>query len=503
MVDEDGQLLAAYARDRDAAAFQRLVERHVHFVYAAALRQIGDRQLAEDILQAVFLLLSQKAAELKPGTLIKGWLFHATRYAANNVRRAETRRLRREREAAAMRLQTTPEKESEDIGPHLDDALASLSTKDRTVLLMRYFEEMPLAVVGQAMGISEHAAKKRVARALERLRDNLLRRGVAVTGNGLMGTLVLNVAKTAPASAVKATVDFVVHGAGAHAGSAIPLAKGVSTMMAQNKLKLVAMKCVLAAACVGAGAAVVVQQTRSVTPAAPASIVLADSLPASQTANAPGVEPQYQACRHVLQSIIDAYDTGDAAAAKSQLYFGPDANPQLVKVTPVLVDVDLAVYRLQKDAVARFGAHAMGLNTYWGPSVIQMVDLMARIDAKDCRVLGDRVVITPAAPVFSTNGVWPHAPLYFHNVDGAWKLDYGRTFKIDIRARRRHPIPGETREQALCDGEKLFMDGINVISDELENGKIDDAGKLQERIYGVMADLTKQFSDIGVQSGPK
>lgn len=164
MVEEDDKLLAAYARDRDAAAFQRLVERHVHFVYAAALRQIGDRQFAEDILQAVFLLLSQKAAQLKPGTLVKGWLFHATRYAANNLRRAETRRSRREREAAAMRLHTTPESEPLDIDPHLDNALASLSTKDRTALLMRYFEEMPLAAVGQAMGITEHAAKKRVAR---------------------------------------------------------------------------------------------------------------------------------------------------------------------------------------------------------------------------------------------------------------------------------------------------------------------------------------------------
>ncbi len=164
MVDEDTQLLANYAQNRDAVAFQHLVERHVHFVYAAALRQIRDRQLAEDILQAVFLLLSQKAAELKPGTLIKGWLFHATRYAANNVRRAEARRIRREREAAAMRLQTTSERKSEDVGPYLDDALANLSTKDRTVLLMRYFEEMPLAIVGREMGISEHAAKKRISR---------------------------------------------------------------------------------------------------------------------------------------------------------------------------------------------------------------------------------------------------------------------------------------------------------------------------------------------------
>jgi RNA polymerase sigma factor (sigma-70 family) len=501
MVDEDSQLLAAYARDRDAAAFQRLVERHVHFVYAAALRQIRDRHLAEDILQAVFLLLSQKAAELKPGTLVKGWLFHATRYAANNVRRAEARRLRREREAAAMRLQTTPEKDSEDIGPYLDDAMANLSTKDRTVLLMRYFEEMPLAIVGQAMGISEHAAKKRVARALERLRGNLMRRGVGVTEGALTGAMALSVAETAPAVVVKAAVDLVIHGAGAHSGSAIPLAKGVSKMITQNKLKLVAIKCVLAAACVGAGAAVVAQETRSATPAAHPSVILADSVPAAQTA-APTIEAQYQSGRDVLQSIIDAYDRGDAAAAKSRLYFGPDAKPQMVKIVPVLVDVDFAVYRLQKAAVARFGAHALGLNTFWGPSVMMLVELMPRIDVKDCRMVGDAIVITPSAPVFSNNG-WPHAPLYFHNADGVWKLDYGRSFKTDYHARRRHPIAGETREDALCAGEKIFMNGYNAISDDLENGKINDSGQVQQRIYGLMVELTKEFPEISVNTGPR
>jgi RNA polymerase sigma factor (sigma-70 family) len=502
MVDEDGQLLAAYVRDRDATAFQRLVERHVHFVYAAALRQIRDRHLAEDILQAVFLLLSQRAAELKPGTLVKGWLFHATRFAANNVRRAEARRLRREREAAAMRLQTTPEKEAEDMGPYLDDALAGLSTKDRTVLLMRYFEEMPLAIVGQAMGISEHAAKKRVARALERLRNNLLRRGVGVTGGALAGAMALSVMETAPAVAVKAAVDLVIHGAGAHSGSAIPLAKGVSKMITQNKLKLVTIKCVLAAACVGAGAAVVVQETHSEPSAKNVPIVLADALPASQTADAE-IEAKYQACRNVLQSMIDAYDQGDAAAVTSQIYLGPDANPQLGKLVPMLVDVDLAVYRLQKGAVARFGAHAMGLNTFWTPSAVGIRELMVRIDNKDCRLMGDELAATPAAPVYSSDGAWPRAPFYFHNVDGAWKLDYGRTFNVEFHARRSHPIPGETRVQAFCEGEKIFVDGFNIISDDLENGKIDDAGKLQVRIFGVMADLTKEFPDISVNCKPR
>ncbi len=179
-------------------------------------------------------------------------------------------------------------------------------------------------------------------------------------------------------------------------------------MMTKNKLRLVTIKFIVAAACVGAGAAAVVQKTEQ--PAENVPIVLADSLPAPQ-ADA-GLKAQYQTCRHVLQTMIDAYDRGDAAAVKSQIYLGPDANPQLTKIVPLLVDIDLAVYRLQKDAVARFGAGAMGLNTYWTPSAVGIRELMARIDAKDCRLMGNEFAVTPAAPVYSSDGVWPRPALF-------------------------------------------------------------------------------------------
>src|SRR5580658_2132508 len=124
---EDSDLLTAYASARDPQAFRQLVQRHIDFVYASALRQLHDRHLAEDVVQAVFLLLAQKAAKIKPGTFIKGWLFNATRYVASNTRRAEIRRQIREREAAAMREEISPDSEREKISPHLDDALAALA----------------------------------------------------------------------------------------------------------------------------------------------------------------------------------------------------------------------------------------------------------------------------------------------------------------------------------------------------------------------------------------
>src|SRR5580658_1808209 len=173
MITNDSQIPACDAQDRDGDPFQRLVERHIDFVYATALRQTGDPHIAEDITQAVFLLFSQRANRLKAGTMIKGWLFNATRYVVANYRRAKARRKFHEREAAVMRSEIVREDHSFDVLAHLDDAMAGMSEKDRRVLLLRFFEDMPLVALGRTLGISEDAAKKRVARAVERLRHLL------------------------------------------------------------------------------------------------------------------------------------------------------------------------------------------------------------------------------------------------------------------------------------------------------------------------------------------
>ena len=192
------------------------MQRHIDFVYASALRQLRDRHLAEDVVQAVFLLLAQKAVKIKPGTFVKGWLFNATRYVASNIRRTEIRRQLREREAAAMRCESASNETGEIVCPHLDNALAALGTKDRTALLMRYFEEMPMLAVGRAMGISEGAAIKRVSRAVQRLRSILASRGIEVAGDAMAGMLGMGLLEKAPAHLVAAASEMGTKAAAAH-----------------------------------------------------------------------------------------------------------------------------------------------------------------------------------------------------------------------------------------------------------------------------------------------
>ena len=98
----DHDLLAEYRRGSEEA-FARLVRRHIAWVHSIARRRVRDAHLAEDVTQAAFIVLSRKAARLRPGTVLPAWLFRVTTYAAAKAARAESRRVARETEAAMRR----------------------------------------------------------------------------------------------------------------------------------------------------------------------------------------------------------------------------------------------------------------------------------------------------------------------------------------------------------------------------------------------------------------
>src|SRR5438132_9280205 len=99
---EDMALLREYAASNSEEAFRTLVDRHLDMVYATAFRQVNDRELAEEVAQAVFVALARKASSIPKATILAGWLFRAARFAAAKAARGESRRLHWEREAAQM-----------------------------------------------------------------------------------------------------------------------------------------------------------------------------------------------------------------------------------------------------------------------------------------------------------------------------------------------------------------------------------------------------------------
>lgn len=147
---DDMELLRQYASRNSEDAFAALVTRHVNLVYSVALRQTGDALMAEEITQAVFIILARKAKSLGGKTILPGWLCRTARNVAANALTTQRRRQRREQEACMETFlnggsdapsQPISDETWRQIAPLLDAALARLGGKDHDAIVLRFFEK--------------------------------------------------------------------------------------------------------------------------------------------------------------------------------------------------------------------------------------------------------------------------------------------------------------------------------------------------------------------------
>jgi RNA polymerase sigma factor (sigma-70 family) len=243
---DDNALLHDYAERCSSESFTLLVQRHVDAVFSSALRRAnGDRAMAEDIAQQVFTDFARKAPALPEGTVPGGWLHRHTGFVASHFIDRERRRRAREQQAAAMNALALTEHTDatawEHTAPLLDEALDSLPAPDRDAIVLRFFERRDFRAVGTALGISDDTAQKRVARALEKLRGLLTRRGVTSTGAVLSAILLANSVTPAPAALATALSGRALAGAARSGGT-------IAALSAAARWKLSAAAAVLVAA---------------------------------------------------------------------------------------------------------------------------------------------------------------------------------------------------------------------------------------------------------------
>jgi RNA polymerase sigma factor (sigma-70 family) len=243
MTDTDP--LAQFIRTGSRVAFAQVVTAHVDLVYAAARRQVRDAQLAEDVTQAVFIVLMRRAKSLQPEVPLVGWLLKTTYFASRDAMKMEARRRRHEQKAASMKkpfIETT----EIDISPDLDRALARLGEIDRSVVALRFMEDKSVIEIAGALNISREAAAKRLTRAVGKLRRMLVRRQ--------------NISAAIPIETLLAAIPRLAappHLAGASISAAASSSATTSALIAKGAIKMMIWSNAKAATVLIAGTAVI------------------------------------------------------------------------------------------------------------------------------------------------------------------------------------------------------------------------------------------------------
>lgn len=158
-------------------AFEILLRRYELRVYGTCLRYLNHHQDAEEASQEVFLRAFHGLKKFRLDSTFKTWLFRIAVNTSYTWREKIARRTKQGpvgdvSDPELLRRIVDDEIATVDrIDGPLADALASLSDDDRHTLVLRYVSELKINEIAAVCGIKESAAKMRVTRSLERLKD--------------------------------------------------------------------------------------------------------------------------------------------------------------------------------------------------------------------------------------------------------------------------------------------------------------------------------------------
>jgi RNA polymerase sigma factor (sigma-70 family) len=504
--------LNEYVRTGSSDAFRHLVQEHVDAVYSQCLRQLRQSAWAEDVTQTVFILLARKAGKISANAVLEGWLFNATRYSCAHALRAAARRRSIEQKAARMRTEVISSSESDDnlrseAERILDAAIAHLGERDRNAVLLRFFQQQSLREVGEALGISENAAKQRVFRAVEKLRAYFGTRGLNVPSTTVVAWLEVAV-KPAGSQIVHAVLKGVaakcVVGGSIHATGIFSRLRWISPKIAAGAAVAIAVTAGIVASEYCATAQLPSPAQAPTAQAAPqtAMPILADVPPSTQPSDQ--TTPS-----HTLAKLCAAIQLNDRAAI-SECLCDDGTDPASANLARAFFDEEAGIYQVEKAWQTKFGARIAvpDLTFDFFPGCGGFDMLLERLielpNGPEVQIEGDsaRVRVTLPPEMFAGTGIhriaalgrWSGAMLILKHVDGSWKLDTGRTLNMLAVVDRQwgNKEDAQVLEQKIAED---LASHLNEIAQKLANGSITSR---PEAITAVRTAVVRGYNRAGI-----
>jgi RNA polymerase sigma factor (sigma-70 family) len=234
----DAQLLDQFVARRDQAAeaaFEELVSRHGPMVLRVCRGILHDTHDAEDAFQAVFLVLANRARSICRRGSVASWLFGVAQRVAHRGKRSAVRRRALNQLVAERTSESYFPAENDPDGEILHEEINGLPERLRAPIVLCYLQGLTYAAAHR-LGLSEMTFRGRLARARQRLRQRLTRRGVTVPAGLWVAGAARQAEAVLPAMLIHSTIRIAL---GFLAGdTAAILARGVVNSMLLDRLRV-------------------------------------------------------------------------------------------------------------------------------------------------------------------------------------------------------------------------------------------------------------------------
>jgi RNA polymerase sigma factor (sigma-70 family) len=253
----DRQLLERFVNRNDPSSedsFTILVERHGPMVWGVCHRLLPDGSAAADAFQATFLVLVRRASAVRVDGSLGPWLYGVSRRVAARARATSLRRRARETGGVEALAGPAPDPGRAERLAILDEEIGRLSERQRAAVVLCDLEGLPHEEAARRLGCPVGTVESRLSRGRQRLRDRLVRRGLAPAVAALWAEMSRDASAAMPAALIKQSVRFVTSSpaVGIVPVAVTVLAEGVIQMMWLARLKpLVAVAAALILATAG------------------------------------------------------------------------------------------------------------------------------------------------------------------------------------------------------------------------------------------------------------